>query len=562
MTSAPDRLHILTVALEDYFQVGAFNRFVQRNQWYRFETRLERNTDRTLALLARHGAKATFFALGWVAARFPELLRRVADAGHEVAVKGYYHRGIREMTPAEFEADAARAKAAAEAATGRAVVGYRLADGWLGPDDLWALDRLAAAGFAYDSSIAPLGRAFAGQPFRRFPHPHDGPGRTLWEVPVSTAPVLGARLPVIGGNYLRQLPEAVSRRAAARWARSHPAPLVGYFHVWELDPDQPRLAVGGPLTRLRHYRNLHRMEDRLGRLLSAYRFTSAADYLGLPAVPVGTDPTARPDDSGRLAVVPAGAADRTPVTVVVPCFNEEDVVPYLAKTLDRVAAALGGRYDVRFVLVDDASTDRTWDALSVALGGRRGFTLLRHDVNGGVAAAIGTGLRHADTDIVCSMDCDCTYDPLELARMIPLLAPGVDLVTASPYHPAGHVRNVPGWRLLLSRGASWLYRRVLPTKLHTYTSCFRVYRKSAVVNLPVRDGRFLGIAELLGRLLLAGGTAVEHPATLEVRMLGRSKLKTARTVLGHLGLMARLVAARARGWQPAVLPARQRNACP
>ena len=550
----PDRRHVLTIALEDYFQVAAFHRYVRRQQWDRFEHRLERNTDRTLALLDRHGAAATFFVLGWVAARFPALLRRVVAAGHEVAVKGYYHRGLRDMTPDEFAADAARAKQAAEAATGRPVAGYRLADGWLGPADLWALDALAHVGFRYDSSLAPIRGAFADDPARHAAHRHEGAGRGLWELPVSCGRVLGVRVPVAGGNYLRQFPGFLTRRAAARWCRTHAGPLVAYFHVWELDPEQPRLAVGGPLTRVRHYRNLGRMEARLGRLLADYRFTSAADYLGVAAddaaVSFDVRPAAVRPDSGRIVVM-NNPADREPVSVVVPCFNEEDVLPYMARTLDRVRAALADRYDVRFILVDDGSADRTWEGLTAAFGGRPGFTLVRHDANRGVAAAIRTGIERADTEVVCSIDCDCSYDPVELGNMLPKLAPGVDLVTASPYHPGGCVRNVPGWRLVLSRGASWLYRRVLRTKLHTYTSCFRVYRRSAVVGLPVRNGRFLGVAELVGRLDLAGGTVVEHPATLEVRVLGRSKIKTVRTVLGHLGLIVRLAAARLAGPPPA-----------
>ena len=551
------RQHILTVALEDYFQVGAFNRFVQKNQWYRFETRLERTTERTLALLGRHHARATFFVLGWVAQKYPELVRRVADAGHEVAIKGYYHRGIRDMTPEEFETDCIRAREAVEAAAGRKVVGYRLADGWFGPEDLWALDVLAKLGFGYDSSIAPIGRTFADQPFRRTVHQHYAHDHVLWEVPISTARVLGVRVPVAGGNYLRQFPAWATRRAAAKWDRTQAAPMVAYFHVWELDPDQPRLAIGGWLTRVRHYRNLGRMEERLADLLARYPFTSAADYLKLSTDP---DPGAAPrsaagwhSDTDRLRPVgvadtPAPPAKLTPVSVVVPCFNEEEMLGYLANTLRRVRDHLrGAGYDARFVLVDDGSTDHTWHGLNATFGGQPGFELHRHEVNAGVAAAIQTGIKAAGTEIVCSMDCDCTYDPLELANMIPLLKPGVDLVTASPYHPQGKVRNVPAWRLTLSRGAAFLYRRVLRTKLHTFTSCFRVYRRSSVAPLPVQNGRFLGIAELVGRLDLAGGKIVEYPATLEVRMLGRSKMKTVRTIVGHLGLLARLAAAR---WLP------------
>ena len=570
MTAPAQRTHILTVGLEDYFQVGAFNRFVQKNQWYRFETRLEANTARTLELLGRHQATATFFVLGWVAARFPDLLRRVVAAGHEIAVKGYYHRGLGEMTPAEFAADALRAKAAAEDATGRRVAGYRLADGWLGADDLWVLDVLAEAGFAYDSSLAPMAGRFATQPFRHLVHPHHLGDRVLWEVPVSTARVFGRTMPVAGGNYLRQLPTWVARRSARRWVDRTTAPLVSYFHVWELDPDQPRLSVGGWSTRLRHYRNLRGMPAKLDALLGDHRFVSAAAFLGARTDFPEPEPEAKRatlhsfnltdtaavtplppphllDTSPPVAARPAGDGPRTPVSVVVPVFNEEETLPYLGNTLHRLRQHLGDRYDVRFVLVDDGSTDRTWDGLIARFRDRSGYDLVRHDANFGVAAAIMTGIKRAGTEVVCSMDCDCTYDPLELANMIPLLAPGVDLVTASPYHPAGGVRNVPGWRLTLSKGAAWLYRRVLRTKLHTYTSCFRVYRRSSVAGIPLKHFGFLGVSELVGRLDLSGGRIVEYPAVLEVRMLGRSKMKTVRTVLGHLRLMAGLGWDRLRG---------------
>jgi hypothetical protein len=152
-----------------------------------------------------------------------------------------------------------------------------------------------------------------------------------------------------------------------------------------------------------------------------------------------------------------------------------------------------------------------------------------------------TGLRRAETEVVCSMDCDCTYDPLELGAMIARLEDGVDVVTASPYHPAGHVRDVPGWRLFLSRSLSRLYRLVLHQRLHTYTSCFRVYRRSKTIGLEARHDGFLGVAELLVRHDLAGHRIVEHPTTLNVRRLGQSKMRLARTITGHLGLLATVV---------------------
>ncbi|MGL6075074.1 MAG: DUF3473 domain-containing protein [Fimbriiglobus sp.] len=551
----PENRHILTIALEDYFQVGAFNRTVQKSQWYRFETRLEQNTIQTLTLLDQYQAKATFFVLGWVAKRFPDLVRMVSNAGHEVGVKGYYHRSIQDMTPEEFQLDCKRARDVVEQATGRAVVGYRLADGWFGARDLWALDELARMGFAYDSSIAPMGRNFRDQAFRSHIHRHDAHGRRIVEVPISTAPILGWRVPICGGNYLRQLPAFLTRKAMANWVANEPSPLVSYFHVWELDPEQPRLAIGNWLTQQRHYRNLHKMHDRLSEMLSTYRFTSIADYLQIPEAPAPKTPEVGPINwdqhtlEGVIAdntPLPRGTP-ATPLTVIIPVYNEQESVQFLGNTLDHLKKHLADEYDVKFLLVDDGSTDNTWMSLENRFSDKPGFRITQHARNQGVAAAIMTGIRKADTELIASMDCDASYDPLELKNMLPLLQPEVDMVTASPYHPAGGVKNVPGWRLLLSRGASWLYRRVLHHKLSTYTSCFRVYRRSKVAGFNLSHGRYLGIAELAGRIDLTGGVIVEHPAILEVRVLGRSKMKTFRTILGHIGLLLKLSKARLTG---------------
>jgi glycosyltransferase involved in cell wall biosynthesis len=228
------------------------------------------------------------------------------------------------------------------------------------------------------------------------------------------------------------------------------------------------------------------------------------------------------------------------------------VLPYLAKTLEGVGSSLGGAYAPRYVFVDDGSRDGTWGLLERLFGGRSDCELLRHETNRGVAAAIMTGIEHAKTEIVCSMDCDCTYDPHELRDMIPRLGEGVDMVTGSPYHPLGGVRNVPAWRLALSKTLSRLYGLVLHQRLATYTSCFRVYRRSAVAGLRLKHGDFLGVTELLGELDLRGGRIVEHPAVLEARMLGRSKMKVVQTMIGHLGLLGSLAARRwQRGWMVA-----------
>jgi glycosyltransferase involved in cell wall biosynthesis len=172
--------------------------------------------------------------------------------------------------------------------------------------------------------------------------------------------------------------------------------------------------------------------------------------------------------------------------------------------------------------------------------------LLRHSQNQGVSAAIMTGLQEA-REIACSIDCDCSYDPTLLKPMLMKMIEGVDLVTASPYHPDGAVLNVPKWRLLLSRCSSLLYRVVTGQKLYTFTACMRVYRRSTVLTLAVESPGFLGVAELLSRLVLNGKKVVEHPATLEVRIFGQSKMKVLRTISGHLKLLSHLTVLRWKG---------------
>lgn len=499
------------------------------------------------------GVRATFFVLGWVAEKLPDLVREIAARGHEVASLGYDHRTIQELRPPEFRADLLRARDALERVTGLQVLGHRVPH-YLGPDDLWAIDILAEEGYAYDSSIKPLFRRFSSEPWRRFAHQHRAGDRALWEFPLS-AWHFGLSIPIAGAGYFRHLPHPVVQGAVRRWLAKYRAPFVMYFRVWELDPEQPHIQTASLRERVRHYRNLDKMAGRLKDYFQEYEVGGIAAHLGLLDAQ-GRPPAAAPP---RLAaaVTPAKSTDavvsssspavaRTPVTVVVPCHNEEAGLSYLGNTLRSVEAKLGDRYDLRFAFVDDASTDHTWELLGQQFGGHANCTLLRHDRNQGVAAAILTGLRAATTDVVCSMDGDCTYDPHELAQMIPLLSDGVDMVTASPYHPQGAVRNVPGWRLVLSRAASFLYRRVLSQPLYTYTSCFRVYRRDAIVSMELDERGFLGVAELLGLLVLRGSKVVEYPAVLEARLLGHSKMKAVRGVVGHLRLLGRLLRLRLR----------------
>jgi len=566
--------HIVTVAIEDYY--NNFKGVIDRAHWSRFETRVEASTLRTLDLLDEFGIRATFFGVGWIANRIPDVFREVARRGHEVASKGYTQRAIAEMSPEEFRDDLAKAREALEAACGQRVVGYR-APGWLGAEDMWALEVLAEEGYAFDSSIKPMFNSRSPHFIERFAHSQYFGERTLWEFPISTVGVGRTLIPIGAGNYFRQLPEVVMRSAVAHWDHRYPgAPFVMYFHTWELDPEQPHITAAPLLNRIRKYRNLHKVPEILRRYFHRHRITCIGDYLGLlePATPHSIAEAARPIlvirradlattdqdemDDEDLASIGLATLQQPPyvplhrervetpqqvrerVTLVVPCYNEEHSLPYLANTLRSVRDALSRNYEIEAIFVDDHSSDRTWQVLDELFAGHSDVVRIRHETNRGVAASILTGLRHAGTEIVCSIDCDCSYDPHDLANMIPLLRDDVALVTASPYHPEGHVHNVPAWRLVLSKSLSRMYRIVLHQPLHTYTSCFRVYRRSAMIGIqPERDG-FLGIAELVGKLALSGAEIVEHPATLKVRVLGHSKMKVLQTIVGHLGLISSL----------------------
>ena len=544
MNTAPQKKkHLLTVLVEDYFHVGAFENLIRQRNWSNFEPRFERNTLKTLDLLDEFKAKATFFVLGWIAEQNPRIVREIVARGHELASRGFYHRSLRHLTPEEFREDVRKTNKILEDAAGQKIIGYRAAEKLNYEKDGWILDVLAEEAFVYDASFLPLQK---DSKEKRFAHQIHTGGKIIHEFPYATRNVGVGLLPISGGNYFRQIPHTLMRHAVEDWNKRYNAPFVLYFHVWELDPEQPRISAASNYNRIRHYRKLDKMEWVIKEYLSRYDFTSAAEYLnadlGLQrTVDLEVKNLTVSDVNKRIENTTSQIPNLKPhVSIVIPCYNEEAALPYLANTLRSVEANLNENYHAGFVFVDDASTDKTFEKLNELFGERENVKIIRHQMNKGVAAGIMTGIKSAGTEIVCSMDCDCTYDPHELKNMIPLLADGVDLVTASPYHNLGGVRNVPEWRLFLSKGASFLYRRTLRSKLDTYTSCFRVYRRSSVVDLEIKEKGFLGVAELLGKLDLRGGKIIEYPAVLEVRLFGFSKMKTARTIFGHLGLLSRL----------------------
>lgn len=271
-------LNALTFDVEDYFQVSALADAVDRASWDAMPRRVERNTDVLLEALASSNTRATFFFLGWVAEREPQLVRRVAAAGHEVACHGYSHRLVYEQTPAEFREETLRSKALLEDLAQVPVLGYRAASYSITRRSLWALDALIEAGFAYDSSIFPVHHDRYGiSDAPRAPHLIERDGGQLVEFPLSTAQLPGMRLPVAGGGYFRIFPYAVTQWALRR-VNAEGLPFIFYLHPWEVDPGQPRVKTG-LLSRFRHYTNLDRCEARLRRLLGEFRFVTVREAL-------------------------------------------------------------------------------------------------------------------------------------------------------------------------------------------------------------------------------------------------------------------------------------------
>jgi polysaccharide deacetylase family protein (PEP-CTERM system associated) len=303
-------VNAMTVDVEDYFQVSAFERVVARDRWHEYESRVAANTDRLLGIFAEFGVRATFFVLGWVAERDGSIVRRIADAGHEVASHGHGHRLVYEQTPEGFRDDVRRAKQALQDLSGQPVNGYRAPSFSITARSLWALDVLIEEGYTYDTRSFPIrhdrygipnaprhpfrvavGRPFrvaegegssgVGRPFRGAMENEPG----LLEIPASTVRLFGQNLPVAGGGYFRLLPYWWTRFGIRRLNETEGKPAVFYMHPWEIDPAQPRLDASR-LSRFRHYRNLDQTEARLRRLLADFRFGSiAGTIVGASAEP-------------------------------------------------------------------------------------------------------------------------------------------------------------------------------------------------------------------------------------------------------------------------------------
>ncbi|MDH5191456.1 MAG: DUF3473 domain-containing protein [Gammaproteobacteria bacterium] len=267
-----EKLNAMTVDVEDYFQVSAFEKYIDRSDWNNLPCRVENNTGRLLDLFDKHNVKITFFMLGWVAERYPGLIRKIVDSGHELASHGYSHVRVTEQTPQQFREDIIKTKKLLEDISGKEIKGYRAASYSIGASNLWALQELQEAGHLYSSSIYPIKHDLYGMPeaprFAFYPHGDSG----ILEIPVTTVELGNRKFPCGGGGYFRFFPYMLSRWAMRRVNRHDGQSCLFYFHPWEIDPEQPRQTGINFKTRFRHYLNLNRMHDRLERLLTDFKW--------------------------------------------------------------------------------------------------------------------------------------------------------------------------------------------------------------------------------------------------------------------------------------------------
>jgi polysaccharide deacetylase family protein (PEP-CTERM system associated) len=285
-------VNAMSVDVEDYFQVNAFDGVVPRERWDNFESRVCRNTERLLAMFESAGVTATFFVLGWVAERFPSLVTAIAAQGHEIASHGYAHRLIYDQTPEAFRDDVRRAKDLLETAAGVHVDGYRAPSYSVTAETLWSLDVLIEEGYRYDASIFPIKHDRYGIPSApRHPYVLTRDSGSLVEAPASTVRCAGVNLPVAGGGYFRILPYAWTRWGIRRLNQHEGRPAIFYLHPWEIDPSQPRVAAG-LLSRFRHYRNLDQTEARLRQLVRDFRFSTVRRILAAVQPEAAGAPTA------------------------------------------------------------------------------------------------------------------------------------------------------------------------------------------------------------------------------------------------------------------------------
>lgn len=269
----------MTVDVEDFFHVSAFESIIQPEQWKDYQPRVDANTRRLLDIFAKANVKSTFFTLGWVAEKYPELIKEIHRQGHEVASHGYAHRRASEQTPEEFKLDVIRSKQHLEDLIGEKVSGYRAPSFSIGYKSEWAFEILAELGFVYSSSTYPVKHDLYGTPdWPRFAYKRP---ENIIEIPIPTLRMLGKQVPIGGGGYFRLYPYQMTKKLISRYLKQEKQPYSFYFHPWEIDAEQPRLNDAPLKSRFRHYVNLSKTESKLEKLLSDFSWSTMKDVYGV-----------------------------------------------------------------------------------------------------------------------------------------------------------------------------------------------------------------------------------------------------------------------------------------
>jgi polysaccharide deacetylase family protein (PEP-CTERM system associated) len=274
-----DVLNAMTVDVEDFFHVSAFESVISPSQWKDYQPRVDTNTRRLLDLFAKKEVKSTFFVLGWVAERYPDLIKEIHSQGHEVASHGYAHKRVILLSRDEFLQDIKRSKNHLEDLLGEQIIGYRAPSFSIGYSNEWAFEVLAELGFKYSSSTYPVKHDLYGTPdWPRFAYNRP---ENIIEIPIPTLRLMGKQIPIGGGGYFRLYPYKVTQKLVSKYLRQEKQPYSFYFHPWEIDADQPRLKNAPLKSRFRHYVNLHRTEAKLIRLLDDFNWSTMRDVFGV-----------------------------------------------------------------------------------------------------------------------------------------------------------------------------------------------------------------------------------------------------------------------------------------
>ncbi|MFC1809139.1 XrtA system polysaccharide deacetylase [Candidatus Omnitrophota bacterium] len=502
--------NILSFDVEEYFHVENLRDNIARSQWETMHSRLHVGMDTILKILQDHRVKVTFFVLGWMAEHEPELVKKIADEGHEIGSHSYEHKLIYNMTPEEFKTDLVRSIEIIESITGKTVDCFRAPCFSITKRNLWALDILLECGIKYDSSIFPIVHDRYGiHDADRLPNiilARDG--KVLKEFPISTLEIFGRHIPFSGGGYFRLLPTRVIA-GMARALNKQGYPLIIYLHPWEFDPGQPKVKSSW-LNSFRHYVNLKTTEHKLRRLLEQ--------------IDVGPLKGFAIQEDGQYLNLYKASEIRTHkkhLSVVIPLYNEVESVEELVKQVDGEVARLSSSYEI--LLIDDGSKDGTPEKVKQLKEMYPSIKLIRFKRNFGQTLAMVAGFNKAEGEIIITLDGDLQNDPRDIFKLLDKIHEGYDVVSGWRYY------RKDKWltRCLPSMIANWLISRVTGVHLHDYGCSLKAYKSEVIKSMHAYGDMhrfFPAVASL------AGAKTAEVIVHHRPRQFGISKYGLERTL--------------------------------